>query len=154
MDIKSILSPDCVYNAVEASSKKKLLQVLSHLAAQQFDDETIEIENIEYEIFDAFQAREKLGSTGIGQGIALPHGRFKNCNKALTFLLTTEKPIDYDAIDNRPVKIFFALLVPEDKSDEHLKSLCVIAEKLSDKNVIKKIKQATNNAELFDAITE
>lgn len=149
MDIKSLISPDCVFNAVPVTSKKKLLQHISQLAAEKLDNQLFE-----QDILDAFQAREKLGSTGIGQGIALPHGRLTDCEQALTFLVTTEDAIDFDAIDNRPVKIFFALLAPEDQCQEHLKSLAVIAEKLSNRDVVKRIKHASSNEELYQAITE
>ncbi|WP_111978296.1 PTS IIA-like nitrogen regulatory protein PtsN [Algibacillus agarilyticus] len=149
MDITSLISPDCVFCAVPATSKKKLLQVVSELAAQHLSGQVEE-----HDILDAFLSREKLGSTGIGNGIALPHGRLANCDKGLTFLITTEESIDFDAIDNQPVKIFFALLAPESECQTHLKSLATIAEKLSNKDVVKRIKLASTNNELYQAITE
>ncbi|AWB68653.1 PTS IIA-like nitrogen-regulatory protein PtsN [Saccharobesus litoralis] len=148
MEIEQLITPDCVFCAVPAKSKKRILQVISQYAAKQLGQTEIQ----EQDILDALLAREKLGSTGIGQGIALPHGRL-NCNKSLALLLTSDEAIDYDAIDNAPVKVFFALLAPESECQDHLKSLALIAEKLSDKTVLKSVKNAITNQELYQAIT-
>ncbi|WP_016954494.1 PTS IIA-like nitrogen regulatory protein PtsN [Catenovulum agarivorans] len=148
MDIQSFLSKDCTECAVSVSSKKRIIEHIGQIAAQHISEMT------EQEITAALLNRERLGSTGIGNGIALPHGRLANTTKALAILITTSDPIDYDAIDNQPVNVFFALLVPENQCNEHLKSLAAVAQKLSDKSILKRIRTAQNSQELYQAITE
>lgn len=148
MDIQSFLSKDCTECAVSVSSKKRIIEHIGQIASQHISDMT------EQEITAALLNRERLGSTGIGNGIALPHGRLANTTKALAILITTSEPIDYDAIDNQPVNVFFALLVPENQCNEHLKSLAAVAQKLSDKSILKRIRTAQNSQELYQAITE
>ncbi|WP_017444266.1 PTS IIA-like nitrogen regulatory protein PtsN [Gayadomonas joobiniege] len=148
MDIKSFLTPDCTECAVPVSSKKRLIEHVSQIAAQHVSNLT------EQEILDALLNRERVGSTGIGNGIALPHGRLPNAGQPVAVLVTTESPIEFDAIDNQPVNVFFALLVPDGECNAHLKSLAAVAQKLSDKQTIKKIRCAETNQELYNAITE
>ena len=93
-----------------------------------------------------------MGSTGIGNGIALPHGRLQGLEKVTAFLLTSIPPIDFDAIDNCPVDIFFAIFVPEEKAEGHLQTLATIATRLNDKEVVKTLRKASSNIELFEAI--
>ncbi|NTS75888.1 PTS IIA-like nitrogen regulatory protein PtsN [Catenovulum sp. SM1970] len=145
MDVTSLILPDCVFCAVPVSSKKKLLQYVSQLASKHYP----ELE--EQSILEALLNRERLGSTGIGQGIALPHGRLKDTEKNVSLLVTTEKPIDFDAIDNQPVQVFCVLLAPEHECKNHLSSLAAIAEKLSDKQILKNIKHARDNEALYQA---
>ncbi|EWH09126.1 PTS system nitrogen regulatory protein IIA(Ntr) [Catenovulum agarivorans DS-2] len=148
MDIQSFLTQDCTECAVTVSSKKRIIEHIGQIASQHIDGLS------EQEITTALLNRERLGSTGIGNGIALPHGRLANTTTAIAVLITTSNPIDYDAIDNQPVNVFFALLVPEDQCNEHLKSLAAVAKKLSDKSILKRIRTAQNNQELYQAITE
>ncbi|KMT65017.1 PTS IIA-like nitrogen regulatory protein PtsN [Catenovulum maritimum] len=148
MNINQLLTQDCTLCAVSISSKKRLIEIISHTAAEILQDIP------EQDILDALLHRERLGSTGIGNGIALPHGRLLNTDKTIAIFLTTDEPINFDAIDNKPVSIFFALLVPDNECNNHLKSLAAVAEKLSDKAVLKKIKSAQNSTELYQAITE
>ncbi|GAA75749.1 PTS system, nitrogen regulatory IIA component [Pseudoalteromonas sp. BSi20480] len=84
----------------------------------------------------ALLTREKLGSTGIGRGIAIPHGRMSGAQEPLALVLVSETPINFDAIDNRPVDIFVALIVPEGDNQQHLKTLATIADKLKIKNFV------------------
>ena len=94
-----------------------------------------------------------MGSTGIGNGIALPHGRLRNLEKVLAIVVTSEKPINYDAIDNAPVDIFFSILVPENKASEHLGTLSAIATKLNNKETLHRMRKAKTDQELFEAIS-
>jgi PTS system nitrogen regulatory IIA component len=94
-----------------------------------------------------------MGSTGIGNGIALPHGRLKNLEKVIAIVVTSEKPINFDAIDNAPVDIFFAILVPENKASEHLGTLSAIATKLNNKETLNRMRMAKTDQELFEAIS-
>ncbi len=148
MDIQSFLSLDCTECAVPVTSKKRVLEFISQVAAKKLTELS------EQEILDALMHRERLGSTGIGNGIALPHGRLTNSTNTVAVLLTSENAINYDAIDNQPVNVFFALLVPEAECKAHLKSLAAVAEKLSDKAILKRIRAAQTNQELYQAITE
>ncbi len=147
MEISNLISANRVFCAVPISSKKKLLEFISQKAAKILPLLS------EQEVFDAFVSRERLGSTGIGKGIALPHGRIAGAPETLCFLITTEHAINFDAIDNNPVQVFFALLVPQNEEKKHLSSLALIAETLSDKSLLKQLKHAQTNEELFDAIT-
>lgn len=146
MEIKDILSPDCTTCAVQGTSKKRILEKISQIAAQKIPD----IEQAT--ILSSLLSREKLGSTGIGNGIALPHGRLKGLNKVIAFLVTSKPSIAFDAIDNCPVDIFFAIFVPEDQAQGHLQTLATVATKLSDKNIVKILRKANSDVQLYEAI--
>ncbi len=105
MEIKDILSPDCTSCAVQGTSKKRILEIISQIASERMDDVD------QATVLASLMNREKMGSTGIGNGIALPHGRLQGLEKVTAFLLTSIPPIDFDAIDNCPVAIFFAIFV-------------------------------------------
>jgi PTS system nitrogen regulatory IIA component len=147
MEIKDILHPDCTLCAVQGTSKKRVLELISQIANQYL----IDIDQAT--ILSSLTCREKMGSTGIGNGIALPHGRLHDLENVIAILVTSEKPIDYDAIDNTPVDIFFAILVPENKASEHLSTLSTIATKLNNKEILSRMRKATTDQELFEAIT-
>ena len=146
MEIKNILTPGCTVCAAEDSSKKRILETISNIAHQALPQLSSD------QILESLLSREKMGSTGIGNGIALPHGRLAELDKVLGILVTCQTPISFDAIDNKPVDIFFALLVPADQAQGHLQTLATIAGKLSDKDILKQIRQADNNHELYEAI--
>ncbi|MCF2947589.1 PTS IIA-like nitrogen regulatory protein PtsN [Paraglaciecola aquimarina] len=146
MEIKDILHPDCTLCAVQGTSKKKILELISHTATQQLTDID------QATILSSLMCREKMGSTGIGGGIALPHGRIQSLENVMALLITSETPIQFEAIDNAPVDIFFAILVPEEKASEHLGTLSAIAQKLNDKATLIRIRNAKTNQELFEAV--
>lgn len=146
MEIKDILHPDCTLCAVQGTSKKKILELISHTATQQLTDID------QATILSSLMCREKMGSTGIGGGIALPHGRIQSLENVMALLITSETPIQFEAIDNAPVDIFFAILVPEQKASEHLGTLSAIAQKLNDKATLIRIRNAKTNQELFEAV--
>ena len=106
MLIQDFLSRDCTKSAVPCSSKKRAIELISELAAQRLGLD-------EQELFERLLAREKMGSTGIGGAIAIPHGRIPDGHPLTAVFLTLEQAIAFDAIDNQPVDILFALLVPE-----------------------------------------
>ena len=101
-------------------------------------------------LFECMLSREKMGSTGIGNGIAIPHARMQSSDKAIAVLLQCESPIEFDAIDNRPVDLLFALLVPDAQCKEHLKTLSSMAERLNNKQVLKQLRKAQTDQELYD----
>ncbi len=147
MEITDILRPDCTLCAVQGSSKKKILELISLKASEFLPDIDQAV------ILSSLMGREKMGSTGIGGGIALPHGRLAELDKALAVLVTSESPIEFDAIDNAPVDIFFAILVPEAKASEHLGTLAAIAQKLNDKTTLANIRQATTSEQLYKVVS-
>lgn len=124
--IKDILTPERAISNVAVTSKKKLLEQLAkviteHVPGSNSDD-----------VFERLLGRERLGSTGLGEGIAIPHCRLKQCQKAVGVLFTLTTPIDYDAVDKQPVDLVFALLVPEEATDDHLQILATLASNFND----------------------
>lgn len=146
--MRSILAMDCTLSAVQCNSKKRALEIVSSAAAQHLPGHSA------YDLFERFLSREKLGSTGIGNGIAIPHGRLPSECKPVAVLVQFDEPINFDAIDNQPVDILFALLVPEQDCQLHLKTLALIAEKLSQKETLKQLRQATSDRQLYQVIID
>ena len=148
MTLQDILSPDCTFCAISGASKKRVLDKICTIAASKI------AEHSPYELLESLTAREKLGSTGIGNGIAIPHGRLANAKKVVAVVVTTETPISFDAIDNKPVDIFIALFVPQDACKEHLTTLQSIAKLFSNKQTAKKVRKCLSNEDLFSLIQE
>jgi PTS system nitrogen regulatory IIA component len=148
MKLSEILSLDCILCSVPVNSKKRLLEKICQLAVNQVTD----IE--EDELLESLLDREKMGSTGIGNGIAIPHGRIPNTNNAIAVLITSEQAIDFDAIDNRDVDIFISLFVPQDSCQEHLDTLQNIAKLFSDKKIIKQVRKCTDKQSLYKLIQQ
>ncbi|TMP83529.1 PTS IIA-like nitrogen-regulatory protein PtsN [Pseudoalteromonas phenolica] len=146
MKLSSIINKDCSKAAVLFNSKKRALEYISELASQHLPEHNA------HEILDAFLTREKLGSTGIGKGIAIPHGRLKGIDSIFAILVTNQNSINFDAIDNRPVDILLAMLVPEGDNASHLKTLAEIAGKLNNKEFCKQLRQAPNDDALYQVI--
>ncbi|HGP7044344.1 TPA: PTS IIA-like nitrogen regulatory protein PtsN, partial [Vibrio cholerae O1] len=136
-------SLDCTKSAVQCSSKKRALEIISEIAALHTGQNATEL-------FECMLSREKMGSTGIGNGIAIPHARMSDSENAVAVLLQCEEPIEFDSIDNRPVDLLFALLVPEDQCKEHLKTLACMAERLNDKQILKQLRNAASDQELYN----
>ena len=146
MTLKDILTADCTACAVPASSKKRILDTICELAATKIPTYT------PYELFESLIAREKLGSTGIGNGIAVPHGRLTATQQAIAVVVTSKEPVAFNAIDNRPVDIFVALFVPEDACQEHLSTLQSIAKFLGNTQTAKQVRKCQSNQELFELL--
>ena len=148
MDIASILSIDCVLFKESCNSKKRILEnIASHLCDQH---PSLDPGNV----FGALIARERLGSTGIGHGTAIPHCRISGCTQTIGVLVTLENPIDFDAIDSEPVDIIFVLIVPEENNQDHLQTLAALAEIFSNSDRLQQIRQAANAQELYQTITQ
>ncbi|TLE12690.1 PTS IIA-like nitrogen-regulatory protein PtsN [Vibrio cholerae] len=143
MQLSEVLSLDCTKSAVQCSSKKRALEIISEIAALHTGRNATEL-------FECMLSREKMGSTGIGNGIAIPHARMSDSENAVAVLLQCEEPIEFDSIDNRPVDLLFALLVPEDQCKEHLKTLACMAERLNDKQILKQLRNAASDQELYN----
>ncbi|QYJ79353.1 PTS IIA-like nitrogen regulatory protein PtsN [Shewanella acanthi] len=146
MELRTILRPECTTCATPGS-KKKVLELISDLAAAQYPTLSSQ------EIFESLVAREKMGSTGIGNGIAIPHGRLTDIAQPIAILVKCEEPIAFDAIDKQPVDILFALLVPAEQCQQHLSTLSSMAERLSDKQVLKQLRKTHDETELYQVIT-
>jgi PTS system nitrogen regulatory IIA component len=146
MIISDIISLDRTECAVECQSKKRIFEVISEIAVKENPQLNIG------DVLSSMLAREKMGSTGIGNGIAIPHGRIDGIQDIVAIVVTSEEPIQFDAIDDKPVDIFFALLVPTEQTQEHLQTLSSIAQKLSEKEIVKAIRNATNRDEIISAL--
>lgn len=146
MQLSEVLSLNCTKSAVQCTSKKRALEMISDIAADHTGQNSTEL-------FECMLGREKMGSTGIGNGIAIPHARMMSSDKAVAVLIQCEKPIEFDAIDNRPVDVLFALLVPDAQCKEHLKTLACMAERLNDKQILKQLRNAQSDEELYNIMT-
>ena len=121
MKLTEIITPDRIRLDSDATSKKRVLESASQLLADCDDKLSPRA------VFDCLIAREKLGSTGLGHGVAIPHGRLAGLEKTIGVFLRVPKGVDFDAPDNEPVDLVFALLVPENSTEEHLQVLASIA---------------------------
>lgn len=145
MDIQSIITPSRTLCGIEGISKKRALEILANTIAE-------DVPNIDADdLFRRLIARERLGSTGIGQGIAIPHCRIDSCDGTLGALITLKEPIDFDAIDSEPVDVLFAMLVPEQAGDEHLHTLASLASSLNEGDYRQRLREATSDRELYEA---
>jgi len=144
--LTSILSPATVQVNVDATSKKRA-----------FEEAGLLFENLHglgrSLISDSLFARERLGSTGLGHGVAIPHGRIKGLKSPLAAVFQLANPIGFDAPDEQPVSLLIFLLVPEASTQKHLEILSEIAEMLADVNVRDRLKRSQDAASLFEAIT-
>ena len=143
MRISEILNTDRIICNAEISSKKSALEELSKLIAGSSS-------SLSYtEIFDSLNARERLGSTGLGKGVAIPHARYQGISKPTAAILQLQTGINYDAIDQQPVDVIFGLVVPEDATEEHLQILACIAKICSDEFLLNQLRISTSPEELF-----
>jgi len=147
MEIQSILSPDRTLSHLDCSSKKRTLEQIASHIADEFPSLDAD------ELFQALIARERLGSTGIGKGIAIPHCRLKECKQTVGMLITLEKAIDFEAIDNGPVDIIFTLIVPDEAHEDHLQTLAVLAEKFSESTYIDSLRHCEDSTGLYQVAT-
>ena len=145
MEIGDLLpGPDAVLASVKASGKKALLGELASRAATVFKFD-------ERRLFDRLLERERLGSTGIGGGIAIPHGRMATITKPCALFARLAQPVDFDSIDERPVDIVFLLVAPEGAGADHLKALARVSRLLRDRALVDKLR-ATENADALYAL--
>jgi nitrogen PTS system EIIA component len=147
MEIADLLSPDAVVAHLKAANKKQVLQEMAHRAGQL-------TRLPERRIFETLLEREKLGSTGMGQGIAIPHGRVPGIEKMTGLFAQLDHPIDFDAMDDQPVDLVFLLLAPEDAGADHLKALARVSRLLRNQAVCEKLRGAPQAATLYALLTE
>jgi PTS system nitrogen regulatory IIA component len=148
MPIQQLISPQRVAPLISAPSKKRLLEMLSVMLSEGAPEITIDAALV------SLIERENLGSTGVGEGVALPHGRLKGLTKAVGAFVTLEREVDYDALDRKPVRMAFALLVPEGANDEHLKLLRELSMVFSKKKAREHLLHAKTADELYRALSE
>jgi PTS system nitrogen regulatory IIA component len=148
VEIADLLAgPDAVLACVKASGKKALLAELAAKAAARYGLD-------ERRLFDRLLERERLGSTGIGGGIAIPHGRMANLTKPVGLFARLGHPVDFDSIDERPVDTVFLLLAPEGAGADHLKALARVSRLLRDRSLVEKLRATDKADALFALLVE
>ena len=150
MKISDVLSPELTRCAFSGRSKKRIIEALSQLLAKHLNGE----HELSERLFDNFVAREKLGSTGLGKGVAIPHCRTSGVKKIHGCLVKLTHPVDFDAIDDQPVDLIFSLIVPEEKNDEHLNTLARIASIMQNDDYRQKLRSCADDATLFNTVLE
>lgn len=146
--LENILTPGRSLVGVPGGSKKRVLEQIANLVARELPDLDGQ------DIFESLVAREKLGSTGFGNGIAIPHCRLPGCPAPISALLRLESAVDFDAIDGAPVDLLFVLLVPEAATDEHLELLRQIASMLDRSEVRDQLRHAPSSERLYQVVVD
>ncbi|VFP88662.1 PTS IIA-like nitrogen regulatory protein PtsN [Candidatus Erwinia haradaeae] len=148
LELSGLLSISCTRHAVYCNNKKGALKIISRIAASQLSlPQKI--------ILDAIETREKMGSTGIGNGIAIPHGTLKEDTlHTIGVFLHLENPIVFDAIDNQPVDLLFALLAPTDQCKTHLYTLSLVAKRLANQSILRRLRSARSDEDLYSIFTK
>ncbi len=140
--MNSYLKPEAVHIISHASGKKRVLQMLAELGAKQTGmDEAL--------IFETLFEREKLGSTGVGRGVAIPHGKLKGADGVSMMFLKLGKPVDFGSVDDAPVDLFFLLLAPENAGTEHLKALAMVSRLMRNNDFCEKLRGAYDRDTLY-----
>ncbi|MCB6183695.1 PTS sugar transporter subunit IIA [Leeia sp. TBRC 13508] len=143
--IRKILTVDHVFLDLDVSSKKRIFEQVGLVAENDF-------QIARSKVYDALFDREKLGSTGLGQGVAIPHGRIKGLKEAAGFFVRLKEPIPYDAPDGKPVRLLFVLLVPDHASELHLQILGELAELFCSRTLREQLLIETDPAKLFELL--
>ena len=146
MNISDLLAPEAVLASLKAQTKKQLLQELAARAH-------VRTQLPEKQIFETLNERERLGTTGVGTGIAIPHGRMSEAKTITGIFARLENPIDYEAVDSQPVDLVFMLLAPENAGADHLKALARVSRLLRDKAVCEKLRAAKSAEVLYAILT-
>ena len=146
MEIADLLSLSGVLDDVRAGSKKQALQELSAIAAAQTAQE-------ERTVLDMLLARERLGSTGVGGGVAIPHAKLDGLTRIAAVFARLREPIEFDAVDGKPVDLIFLLLAPDSAGSDHLKALALVSRLLRDRHVCARLRGADNAEALYAVLT-
>ncbi|MEO9683473.1 MAG: PTS sugar transporter subunit IIA [Tateyamaria sp.] len=147
MDFGTLLKPEAVKVVTSVTSKKRLFQEIGDLMHSAHDLNA-------GLVVEALMAREALGPTGVGHGVALPHARLDNIDSVVGMFILLDKPIDFDAVDRQPVDIAFALFAPEEAGVEHLKALALVSRTLRDPAVCAKLRANPDPSTLFAILNE
>jgi len=147
MQLVDIITPERVVTHVHATSKKRALETVSEIFASH-SSHTLNA----HHVFESLIARERLGTTAIDFGVAIPHGRIKNTSETIGAFVQLTDGIDCDALDRQPVNLMFALLVPEESTEEHLQLLARLAKMFSDAELREQLRVATDSQTLYDTL--
>src|SRR2546430_3683886 len=142
MPLHDLVAPNAVIPALKCTSKKQVIQELAAKAAKLVGQN-------ERTVFETLIQREKLGSTGVGNGIAIPHGKLAKLDKLFGLFARLDRPIDFDALDGQPVDLIFLLLAPEGAGADHLKALARVARLLRDSDVARKLRQSRDAEAIY-----
>ena len=146
MDLRDLITPEAVIPSLKAKTKKQALQELAQKAAALTGLDG-------RQIFDTLLQRERLGSTGVGRGIAIPHGRLASLKSIVSVFARLEEPIDFEALDEEPVDLIFLLLAPEGAGADHLKALARVSRLLRDRSTCEKLRGADKADALYALLT-
>jgi len=148
MNIAEIITPERALVAADIRSKKRALEVLAEALSEATPYLTAT------EIFTSLVGREKLGSTGLGDGVAIPHGRMKGVEECVGAMLRIPDGVDFAAPDDYPVDLIFALLVPQDSTEDHLQILRRLAETFTDESSLTRLREAEDGKAMYDCLVE
>lgn len=147
MALADLLQQDAIIPALKVNSKKQLLQELAAKASK--------ITGVpEREVFDVILQRERLGSTGVGHGIAIPHGKLASINTIVGVFARLENAVDFEALDDQPVDLVFLLLAPEGAGADHLKALSRIARVLRDSELVAKLRATESDTAIYTFLNQ
>ena len=142
MPLSDLVAPNAIMPALRVNGKKQILQEVAARAAELTGQN-------ERTIFEILVQREKLGSTGVGNGIAIPHGKLAKLDKLFGLFARLERPIDFEALDGQPVDLVFLLLAPEGAGADHLRALARVARLLRDPEVARKLRESRDSEALY-----
>ena len=148
MDVANILKPENVHCSLGARSKKHALELLSQALAASSEGYSAE------EILEGLIQRERLGCTGLGRSVAMPHTRLSGLEHSVGAFLRLDVAVDFDAIDGAPVDLLFGLLVPEDRDDDQIREVRELIERLGDSALQRQLHEAEDPAQLYNLLTE
>lgn len=147
MSDTALLEPEAIIPNLRVNSKKQILQEIAAKAA--------ELTKLpERDIFDVLLERERLGTTGVGNGIAIPHGKLNALPSLFGLFAKLERPVDFESIDDQPVDLVFLLLAPEGAGADHLKALARISRTLRNKQLCEKLRGSDSNVAMYTLLTE
>lgn len=146
MELVDILLKDCTVACAKVTSKRQLLQLFA-----QKTNESVGLNS--QLVFETLMSREKLGSTGLGNGIAIPHGKIAGLERVLAIFIRLETPIEFDAVDDQPVDLAMMLLAPEGAGADHLKALARVARLLRTDSLVEQLRGSKECSELYNLLT-
>jgi PTS system nitrogen regulatory IIA component len=149
MHLSDIITPERIATQVDVASKKRAFETISEIFASQSAD-TLDA----HQVFESLIARERLGTTAIDHGVAIPHGRIKDTSQTVGVFLQLSEGVDCDAMDGQPVNLMFALLVPEESTEEHLQLLARLAKMFSNSNLREQLRSAENQQALYELLID
>ncbi len=147
LPMREIISSKAVIASLDVATKKDVLQHAAAAAAELIGKDA-------HQVFDVLWERERLGTTGVGQGIAIPHGRVPGLDKVCGFFVRLAKPINFESIDDKPVDLVFLLLAPEESGADHLHALATVSRLLRDTKLCERLRAAKDTSSIYRILTE